>query len=192
MAAKKAKKQAQSNGDKQKTGNGAEGASAAAAQPATKIPSKKAARRRSRPPGKKTTRRAGRPPKAAGTKARARRKAARTSGVRKRFSDSERRTILATAQREGLTGAQIAKRFGISQVTYYLWKKKAGGGARRRVRAEAAAATVGRTLGRAMNLGDMIREESRKRIGQLLPEIVSSEVGSAMSGSIRRRGRPRG
>lgn len=70
------------------------------------------------------------------SKAGARRKTARPRAkalrVRKvgrrgpRRSEADRARILATAGREGLTGAQVAKRFGISQVTYYVWRKKAG------------------------------------------------------------------
>jgi len=44
--------------------------------------------------------------------------------ARKRFTPAERAHILSVARAEGLTGAKVAKRFGISTLTYYTWRKK--------------------------------------------------------------------
>ena len=99
-----------------------------------------------------------------------------------RYSDAERRKILATAKREGLTGAQVRDHFGISTLTYYTWRKKAGSRARR-----------GRPPGsQARRSGDgvagMIRDQVRAAVRQLIPDIVRSEVSSALSvGSSRAR-----
>jgi transposase-like protein len=111
--------------------------------------------------------------------------------ARRRFSPAERSRILATARRERLTSAQVAKRFKISPITYNLWRKKSRAGTRRKSRMVATGRVVGKTLGRAVNLADAIRHEIRAHIGHLLPEILKSEVGRALSGSTTRRGRRR-
>src|SRR2546428_974330 len=56
----------------------------------------------------------------------ARRSAASKARQRKRYTPGERRHILAAAKREGLSGPAAAKKFGISQLTFYTWRKKAG------------------------------------------------------------------
>ena len=103
----------------------------------------------------------------------------------KRYSDEQRRKILDTAQREGLTGSQVEKRFGVSTVTYYLWRKRDGS---RRGR-------VGRSTtrgGSATNssLAAQVRQEIQARIRAMLPEIVRSEVQAVLGpglGAARRR-----
>ena len=118
--------------------------------------------------------------------------AAGKKGTRRRFTEAQRQQILETARREGLTGRQVQDRFGITQVTYYLWRRKVGATRPRLQQAEAAAATVGKTLAGAMNIADMIRMEIRKRIGQLVPEILSSEIEGATGAAVRGRRRRRG
>ena len=44
----------------------------------------------------------------------------------KRRTPAEREKILAEAKAAKLTGKQVAEKYGISTVTYYLWRKKAG------------------------------------------------------------------
>src|SRR5689334_16090216 len=50
---------------------------------------------------------------------------------RRRYTDEQRRNILDTAHREGLTAAAVQKKFGVTPVTYYSWRKKGGATARR-------------------------------------------------------------
>jgi transposase len=38
-----------------------------------------------------------------------------------RYTDAQRKPILATAQKEGLASAQVKKRFGVSTLTFYRW-----------------------------------------------------------------------
>jgi transposase-like protein len=107
----------------------------------------------------------------------------RTASSRRRFTPAERARILAAANREGLTGAKAAKRFGISQVTYYLWRKNARPAIR-----EAAQAV--RKSG-VIDLADEIREQLRDQIRRMVPDVVRKEIDSAVadiSGG-RRRGR---
>ena len=64
--------------------------------------------------------------------------------------------MLETARREGLTGAQVAKRFGISQFTYYLWRRQARPAIRQ-------AARDVRDTG-VFDMAEEIRRELRDRI----------------------------
>lgn len=90
---------------------------------------------------------------------------------RRRYSDEQRRTILETAQREGLTAADVHKKFGVTPVTYYSWRKKSKLPARR-----------GRPPGRgravaATGQGDLTSLVQQK-VRAILPTIVRHEVNS--------------
>src|SRR5258705_5076260 len=54
-----------------------------------------------------------------GSMAKARRK-------RKNYTSQERTMIMAAASKDGLTAAQVQKKFGVTPVTYYSWRKKTG------------------------------------------------------------------
>lgn len=113
---------------------------------------------------------------------------ARKAG-RRRYTAAEKRNILSTAQKEGLTGAQVQKRFGIAQLTFYRWRgpvrgKRAGTGAR------------GRRGGGRMGV-DAIRNEVRAGIQKVLPDVIRQEVSSFLSAILgrapgERRGRKPG
>jgi len=195
MAASKPKKQKQgSNGGGEQVANqpAASQAKETAATPQSSKTKATRVGRRAKVKVMKGSRKPGRPRTPAGARKTPKRstpKATRIRRGRKRYSDAERRNILDTARREGLTGKQVQERFGVTQVTYYLWKKKsrmAGSPTDR------AGAVVGRTLGKAVNLAEMIRHEIRANIGRLLPDILKSEIGGAVSGSATHRGRRRG
>ena len=86
-----------------------------------------------------------------------------------RYTDTERQRILDTAAREKLTGTQVAKRFGVTTVTYYLWRKKAKAVARRgpkSVRPKVNGLMDG------LNLESLVREQVRARIRELVPQEV--------------------
>lgn len=103
-------------------------------------------------------------------------------GGRKRFSDAERKNIIATAQRQGLTGDQVAKKFGISTVTYYLWRKKAGTNTHgRQGRRPTATAVVD-----WRDLTGQLREAVRTKVREMLPSIIEQEIGASF-GRTRRR-----
>jgi transposase-like protein len=85
---------------------------------------------------------------------------------RQNYSVQKRNVIMQAAQKEGLTAPQVQKRFGVTPVTYYSWRRKYGGG--RRVS----------KVGRAANGGleRQVRSEVQARVRRMLPTIVRSEV----------------
>ena len=94
---------------------------------------------------------------------------------RTRYSSSQKQTILAAAQKEGLTAAQVQKKFGVTPVTYYSWRRKTG--ATRRTRA----GRPGRPAGARVAGGGGVRAEVQARVRQILPEIVRAEVNSYLN-----------
>jgi transposase-like protein len=100
-------------------------------------------------------------------------RASRTSGRSRRYLPVERARILDTARREGMSGAEAAKRFGISQFTYYLWRKQARPGIRQ-------AARRVRDTG-ILDVAEEIRRELRDRIRAMIPNAIRSEINSVMS-----------
>ncbi|MGH7726104.1 MAG: transposase [Candidatus Eiseniibacteriota bacterium] len=111
---------------------------------------------------------------------------------RRRYTVAEKRRILALAAKEGLTGAQVQKKFGIAQLTFYRWR---GPVRRRRGRARAAGAGAGPMVrAAALRLGS-IRDEVRSGVRRLIPDIIREEVSAYLSeilGGSRRRGRKPG
>jgi len=111
---------------------------------------------------------------------------AKTRKKRQSYSSEKRRTILDAAQKEGLTAAQVKKRFGVTPVTYYSWRKKyaiAGrrGGGSSRVRGGAAG-----------DLNQQVRTEVQAKVRQILPGIVRNEVSRYLNQLFGSgRGRPR-
>jgi len=108
---------------------------------------------------------------------------AKAKKTRKRYTAQKRSEILATAAKEGLTAIQVQKKFGVSPVTYYSWRKKLAKGKR-----GGRAATVGR--GGA--LGGRVRSTVEKRMRSILPQLIESEVNRYLdrvlgSGDRRRR-----
>jgi len=112
---------------------------------------------------------------------------ARKAG-RKRYTAAEKKNILTTAAKEGLTGAQVQKRFGIAQLTFYRWRGP--------VRGKRAGAGPGRPAGGGIS-ADAIRSEVRAGIQQVLPEVIRQEVAAYLAGILgrapgKRRGRKPG
>ena len=100
------------------------------------------------------------------------------------YTEGQRKTILLAAQKEGLTAAQVQKRFGVKPITYYSWRKKRGVAARR------GRGSV--ILGASGDLSVQVRDAVQSKIRQLLPNIVKTEVGSYMNSVFGgRRGRRR-
>lgn len=154
-------------------------------------PTKKAAKPRRAKRSPKTARKPRRQTRAKASASRPARPS--RAKARRRYAPAERANILATARREGLTGAQVSERFGVSSLSYYTWRKKAAdpmlSGAKPEVRAFAK--QMGRTVDAAVDVAEMIRREIRIQIGRLTPEIIESEIGrlvSGITGRQRRRG----
>jgi len=136
---------------------------------------RKAKSKASPKPGKESS-----PPKVAASKTKP------SKGTRRRYSDAERQRILETARREGLSGPKAAKRFGISTLTFYNWRKAA---------VEKKSAPQSRTQAttvraREGDLARQMRAEVRDRVAQMLPEIIASELDAILgTGGSRRRSR---
>lgn len=108
---------------------------------------------------------------------------AKTRRKRHSYSDAKRISILQAAQSQGLTALDVKKRFGVTPVTYYSWRRKYGAGSAR------VAAPRGRRNG---GIESQVRNEVQARVRKILPTIVRSEVSSyldSLFGSSRGRGR---
>jgi transposase-like protein len=102
------------------------------------------------------------------------------------YSNTKRISILQTAQKRGLTALDVQKRFGVTPVTYYSWRRKYGSGSS----SGSARATIRRRANGGIEI--QVRSEVQTRVRQLLPEIVRSEVShylDSLFGSRRGRGR---
>ncbi len=110
---------------------------------------------------------------------------AKTRKKRQRYTESQRRTILAAAQRQSLTAAQVKKKFGVTPVTYYSWRKKTGLTGRR-----GRPALVARGA-RPNDLTGHVRTEVQAKVRQILPGIVRGEVSSYLN-QLFATGRTRG
>jgi transposase-like protein len=93
---------------------------------------------------------------------------AKTRRKRHHYTDSQRAHVLAAAAKEGLTATDVQKRFGVTPVTYYSWRKK-GGVTARRGRAISAGTTT-------LDLTSHVRREVQAKVRSILPELVRGEV----------------
>jgi transposase-like protein len=101
----------------------------------------------------------------------------------KRFTPEQRAAILSEASGQKLTGKQVAKKYGISTVTYYLWRKQSG-------RITWGPGRPRGTKGSGDGIADAARTAVREKVREVLPGIVRDEVAraiDAMFGSRRRR-----
>jgi transposase-like protein len=101
------------------------------------------------------------------------------------YSNQKRSIVLATAQKEGLTATEVQKRFGVTPVTYYSWRRKYGMGGRR------GGAEMRANGGRGGSLEQQVRSEVQAKVRQILPGIVRNEVSSYLDTVFRARGRAR-
>jgi transposase-like protein len=81
------------------------------------------------------------------------------------YTEAQRTQVLAAAQKEGLTAAQVERKFGVTAVTYYSWRKKSGVSARR-----------GGAVKLSGDLGGQLRSAVQAKVRQILPEVVRGEV----------------
>ena len=103
------------------------------------------------------------------------------------YSASQRAQVLAAARKDGLTAAQVEKKFGVKPVTYYSWRKKKGLTARRGRGAHS------RAVARGGDFASQVRAEVQSKVRTLLPSIVRGEVSTYLDTlfATGRRGRPR-
>ena len=116
---------------------------------------------------------------------------AKTRKKRQSYTTEQRSEILATAARENLTALQVKRKFGVTPVTYYSWRKKSGTVNKRGGRTTVGTVRVAAVAGGS--IGNQLRAEVQNRVRQILPEIVRSEVNSYLNtlfstGSGRKRG----
>ena len=101
----------------------------------------------------------------------------RAQATGRRYTAAQKRRILDAAKRDGLTGQQVKKRFGVSALTFYKWR----GPVRRRGRKSGTAT--------ALNNGLHLREEVRARLKDVLPQLVREEVTAALADLLGRKSR---
>jgi transposase-like protein len=86
--------------------------------------------------------------------------------TRKKYSAEMKAKILAAAKAEGLTATDVKRKFGVTPVTYYSWRKTS------------RSAPRGPRAKRNTNLEQQLRGEVREHIQKLLPEIIRSEAAA--------------
>jgi transposase-like protein len=112
---------------------------------------------------------------------------AKTRKKRTEYTPEQRAKVLAAAKAEKLTAAQVQKKFGVTPVTYYSWRKKSGVTHKRGTRT-AAASVVARPIGG--DLGAQVRSEVQNKMRQIIPGIVRAEVSAYLDSIFgQKRGR---
>jgi transposase-like protein len=108
---------------------------------------------------------------------------------RTEYTPEQRAKVLAAAKAEKLTAAQVQKKFGVTPVTYYSWRKKSGV-TRKRGTGTATAAVLSRPV--AGDLGAQVRVEVQNKMRQIIPGIVRAEVSAYLDSIFgEKRGRRR-
>jgi transposase-like protein len=95
-------------------------------------------------------------------------KKAKKRGPGKRYTPAEKAKILAAAAKEGLTGEQVAKKFGVAQLTFYRWRGPVRG---KKARAAAGGVKIDPAA---------IRQAVRAQLQKLLPQLIREEVEAAL------------
>ena len=99
---------------------------------------------------------------------------------RRRYSQIERKRIIAAVERDGLTYAQASKKFGVSAVTLWKWRKKAKTAPRER---------SSRRVQANGSLVALVRAEVQAGVREVVTGIVRAEVGSYLQRVGPERGR---
>ena len=91
---------------------------------------------------------------------------------RRRYTAAEKQHILAVAKKEGLSGPQVKKRFGISLLTFYGWRGPVRG--KRASGRGASRAAVTNTDPKA------VRIQVRTWVRGILPRMIREEVAAGL------------
>jgi transposase-like protein len=110
---------------------------------------------------------------------------AKAKRTRKRYSAARRAKILAAAEREGLSGAAVQKRFGVTAVTFYSWRKKTG-----KDKPRGKSGSAGHTVVDGL-VSTKLRKALQARIRVLLPSLIDAEVDRYVDASFGARRRRR-
>lgn len=94
---------------------------------------------------------------------------ARARRKRQTYTIGQRAAILTAANKDGLTALQVKRKFGVTPVTYYSWRKKQGLTRRRGTGSLLVAGAGG-------DLTQQVRSEVRAKVRQIMPGIVRNEV----------------
>jgi transposase-like protein len=108
---------------------------------------------------------------------------------RKSYTPQKRAEILAAAQKSNLTANEVKKKFGVTPVTYYSWRKKEGLVGRRGRRPSLLTQS-----GAGANIANQLRAGVQAKVRAIMPGIVREEVTTYLNtlfASHRRPGRPR-
>jgi transposase-like protein len=97
---------------------------------------------------------------------------------RTRYAEAQRRQILETAVRERLTAADVKKKYGVTPVTYYSWRKKYGVGTRQGGGPRAAAAGVALNGG---GITQQVRSAVQSKVRALVQDVVRAEVDNYLA-----------
>lgn len=107
----------------------------------------------------------------------------KTRKRRKSYTPKQRQSILAVAQKQGLTAEQVKRRFGVTPVTYYSWRKKSG---MARPRGQSVRGMV-----LSGSLAGQVRTSVQARVREILPGIVRAEVNHYLDSILGSAGRRR-
>ena len=96
-----------------------------------------------------------------------------------RYTKEKKAEILAAAKKDMLTGEQVAKKFGISTLTFYRWR---GPVRRAAIARRGARRGPGRPKGSGKVKVDAaaVRREVQVQIRKMLPQIIREEVAAAL------------
>jgi transposase-like protein len=98
---------------------------------------------------------------------------------RTEYTPEQREKVLAAAKAEKLTAAQVQKKFGVTPVTYYSWRKKSGVTRKRGTgRGAGTAAVTGLARPVTGDLGAQVRNEVQSKMREIIPGIVRAEVSA--------------
>ena len=90
---------------------------------------------------------------------------------RKTYTAKQRAEILSAATKENLTANDVKKRFGVTPVTYYSWRKKEG-----LVGPRGRRPSLLSQVGADSAIAAQVRTGVQAKVRQVLPGIVREEV----------------
>ena len=96
-----------------------------------------------------------------------------------RYTAAQRTRILTAARKGGLTGAQVAKQFGVSALTFYRWRGPVRSDALARRGEKRGPGRPKGSKNRRPNEA-VLRRKIRAEIQRLLPRMIREEVAKAL------------
>ena len=113
----------------------------------------------------------------------------RKKSTRKRYTPVQKQRILAAARKEGLTGAQVKQRFGVSTLTFYRWRGPVGRGRRVEPGGAIRGGRGGKVHHGLLETAEIdvvaLREEVRRALHRLIPQVVQEEIEAYLAALLR-------